>query len=101
MPSVLGREGPGSCFTATGLPSIACSLEYTLKKCHWWVGDGVGLRFITNDEAGLGKGSLAIRRGMRVAIALPSGAEMWVAILQVMCYAIAVPVNIDNTAHVR
>ena len=25
MPSVLGREGPGSCFTATGLLSVCCS----------------------------------------------------------------------------
>ena len=31
MPSVVGREGPGSCFTATGLPSIALVLHVVLS----------------------------------------------------------------------
>jgi hypothetical protein len=56
--------------------------------------------FLHEDEAGLRLGAHGLRRGLRVALALPTGVTMWIALLQTMCSAIAVPVNVHNTAQV-
>jgi acyl-CoA synthetase (AMP-forming)/AMP-acid ligase II len=57
--------------------------------------------FLHEDEAGLRLGAHGLRRGLRVALALPTGVTMWIALLQTMCSAVAVPVNVYNTAQVK
>lgn len=89
-PAIISRVTPPS-----GQDGVPKNAEVLYELTHVRLN-----RFISQDEAGLCTGPLGLRRGMRVAIAIPNGVEIWVALLQTMCYATAVPVNVDNTSQV-